>query len=186
MKAYSLIIIIIICYICRYTYVEMKPELKQNILNFGYGINFKYEGMLGHSFDTFHVVTKFILPTINDLKFSTINFDETCNYLQEKNGYSVKAKQYISDLIVYGRKIIPCIHYYRKQIPSFNYTAHDILTNEILLILLKFPETRKERRGIITSLISGFIGLAYEDISSFLHHRRHKPLHKAIKAMELK
>ena len=40
------------------------PELKKNILKFGYRINFKYEGMFVHSFDTFHVVTKFILPTI--------------------------------------------------------------------------------------------------------------------------
>ena len=41
----------------------------------------------------------------------------------------------------------------------------------------------KERRGIITSLIAGFISLAYEGISSFLHNRRHKALHKAVKAM---
>ena len=45
---------------------------------------------------------------------------------------------------------------------------------------------RKEKRGIITSLISGFIGLAYEGISSFLHNRRHKALHKAVKDMETK
>ena len=41
---------------------------------------------------------------------------------------------------------------------------------------------RKEKRGIVTSLITGFIGLAYEGISSFLHNRRHK----AVKAMESK
>ena len=83
MKAYS-IMLIIICYICRYTSVEIKPELKKNILNFGYGINFKYKQMLAHSFNRFYVVTKFILPTINDLKFSAINFEDSCNYLQEK------------------------------------------------------------------------------------------------------
>ena len=33
-------------------------------------------------------------------------------------------------------------------------------------------------------LISGFIGLAYEDISSFLHNRRHTALHKAVKAID--
>ena len=32
-----------------------------------------------------------------------------CNYLQEKNGYSVEAKQYTNDLIVYCRKIIPFV-----------------------------------------------------------------------------
>ena len=35
------------------------PELKKNVLNFGYSTNFKYEGMLTHSFDRFYVVTKF-------------------------------------------------------------------------------------------------------------------------------
>ena len=37
MKSYSLIIIFI-CFVCRYTSLDM-PELKRNILNFGYGIN---------------------------------------------------------------------------------------------------------------------------------------------------
>ena len=48
--------------------------------------------------------------------------------------------------------------------------------------------TKKERQkgGIFTSLIRGFIGLAYEGISSFLHYKRQKALHKAIQAMENK
>ena len=62
--------------------------------------------------------------------------------------------------------------------------AHNILTNKILLILPKFPETRKEKRGIITSPISGYIGLAYQGISNCLHNRRHKPLQEAVKAIE--
>ena len=27
------------------TSIEIRPELQKNILNFGYGINYKYEGM---------------------------------------------------------------------------------------------------------------------------------------------
>ena len=80
MKAYSLIIIFI-CFRCNYISVDIKAELKRNISNFGYGINFKYEGMLSHSFDRFYVVTKFILPIIDDLKFSLIDFDSECSYL---------------------------------------------------------------------------------------------------------
>ena len=60
------------------------------------------------------------------------------------------------------------------------------MKNEIDLILPQFPTVRKDKRGIITSLISGFIGLTYVGISSFLHYRRHKSLHKAVKAMETK
>ena len=61
----------------------------------------------------------------------------------------------------------------------------NILNNEIGLILPKYTES-KEKRGIITSLISGFIGLAYEGIFSFLHNRRDKALHKTVKARETK
>ena len=56
--------------------------------------------------------------------------------------------------------------------------------NEISLILPNLPKIRKEKRVIIELLITGFIALAYEVITSFLHNRRHKALHKAVKAME--
>ena len=32
-------------------------ELKHTILRFGYGVNFRYEGMLSHPFDRFYIVT---------------------------------------------------------------------------------------------------------------------------------
>ena len=95
-----------------------------------------------HSFGRFYLITKFILPTVNDLKFLTINFNETCEYLQDKNGHNLKARQYISDFLVYCRKIVPFIHFYRAQISSFNCTVHSIL-NKSLLILPKLTEITK-------------------------------------------
>ena len=53
--------------------VDIMPKLKKNILNFGYGVNFKYEGMLSHSFDRFYIVTKFELPKMTDLKFTHLD-----------------------------------------------------------------------------------------------------------------
>ena len=38
--------------------------------------------MLTHSFHRFYVVTKFILPTIGDLMFSNLDFDDTCAYTE--------------------------------------------------------------------------------------------------------
>ena len=35
-------------------------------------------------------------------------------------------------------------------------------------------------------LVSSFIGLAYEGISSFLHHKQNKVLHEAVRAMDSK
>ena len=63
------------------------PEIKKNVLNFGYGTNFKYKGMLTHSFDRFYVVTKFEMPKIEDLKVTTFSFDLTCNYLNSQKTF---------------------------------------------------------------------------------------------------
>ena len=71
----------------------------------------------------------------------------------------------------------------KMQIKACNTTVHHILKNEVDLILPKFYMEQRNKRGIIGTIISGFIGLAFEGISSFLHHKRHKALHKAVKAM---
>ena len=81
MKAYSLSVILVCC-VCECTSIDIMPEHKKNILNFGYEINFKYEGILSHLFDRFYVVRKFILPTVKDLKFWTVEFDPNCSYLE--------------------------------------------------------------------------------------------------------
>ena len=61
--------------------------------------------------------------------------------------------------------------------------ATDILTNELALILPTFPKQDRQKRGIITSLITVFICLAYEGISSCLHNKRQKALQKAVHAI---
>ena len=185
MKAYSLIVFIFACCICRYTSVEIMPGLKKPILNFSYGINFKYEGMLAHSFDRFYVVT-FFLPTINDLKFSLIGFNEKCNYLNDNIVCNHNSKDYISNLRVYCKMIIPLVQFYKEQISSYNHTAHNILMKEISLILPNFPKAKQEKRSICIIPSIGFIGLAYEGISSCLHNRRQKAFHKAVAVMENK
>ena len=44
---------------------------------------------------------------------------------------------------------------------------------------------RKIKKGIFSAIITGFIGLAFEAISSFLHHKRHNTLHKVVKNMSV-
>ena len=54
--------------------------------------------MLAHSFDRFYVVREFILPSIQDLKFSNISYDGTFTYLDERNSCDVETKKYILNL----------------------------------------------------------------------------------------
>ena len=160
------------------------PKLKKNILNFGYGVNFKYEGMLSHSFDRFYIVTKFELPKTKDLKLTTFGFDFECSYA---NHTSTSNTDYVR-LMNYCLKTAPYAQLYQRQIQYYNKTAYDTLANDIGKILPKFPTDQRHKHGAILTTILGsvaskVIGLAYEGISSFLHHKRHKALHKAVAVM---
>ena len=158
-----------ICYFYKGTSTKIKPELKKNILNFGYGINYNYEALLVHSFDRFYVVIKFILPSIGELQFSKLNYKNTWVYLDNKNTYGTETRKHMLDLVTFCKKIEPFVIYYKRLIKLYKNTAHNILKNEINLILPQVP--RKQKHGIIITLVSSFIGLAYEGISSFLHHK---------------
>ena len=83
------------------------------------------------------------------------------------------------DLMTFCKKIETFVIYYERLIKSYNNTTHSILENKINLILPQIP--RKQKHGIITTLVSSFIGLAYEGISSFLHQKEIKPYTKLSK-----
>ena len=61
--------------------VSIMPELKQNVLRFGYGVNFRYEGMLAHSLDRFYVVTRIEIPKVSDLNLTVFQFDYNCSHV---------------------------------------------------------------------------------------------------------
>ena len=68
------------------------PELKRNILNFGYGVNFKHEGMLFHSLK------------VEDLRLTTVQFDSKCSYLVSKS--HTQPSSYFPQVLVYCQKIV--------------------------------------------------------------------------------
>ena len=116
----------------------MMPELKRNVLNFGYGVNFKYEGILSHSFDRFYVVTKFEIPKIKDLRLTTFSFDLTCKYLNISNNYMQRYIKHCKRIALY-------VKFYNKQIEYYNHTAYEILQNEIGLILPTFINHKRQK-----------------------------------------
>ena len=83
--------------------------------------------MLANSFDRFYVVTKFILPTMNDLKLSLIKYDKECKYLYDlDNQDNEQIKENIRDLLSYCTKLRPYMSFYEMQINTYNKTAHHI------------------------------------------------------------
>ena len=109
----------------------MMPELKKNVLSFGYGANFKYEGMLTHSFDRFYVVAEYKMPKVEHLQFTTFAFGLMC-------------KSYLLRYIKHCRRIVPYVKFYKQQIDYYNWTAYNLLQNETGLII---PSLTIERKG---------------------------------------
>ena len=145
--------------------IKFSLELQKNILKLGYGINYKYEGMLAHLFDRFYIVTKFMLPSMGDIKFSKLNFDHPCTYMNKEYAPNTDSRKYLTELKTHCNKIKHFVTHYNNLIKSYNTTVYNILENEIKPLL---PQISRQKCGIITTLVSGFIGLASEGISSFL------------------
>ena len=160
--------------------IKFNPELQKNILKFGYGINYKYESMLAHSFDRFYIIMKFMLPSVGDIKFFNLNLDHSCAYMNKKYAPNTDSSKYLAELKTYCNKIKLFVSPYSHLIKSYNATIHKILENEIRPLL---PHISKQKCGIISTLVSGFIGLAYEGISSFLQRKCEDALQKAVIAM---
>ena len=171
--------------------VSIMPELKQNVLRFGYGVNFRYEGMLVHSFDKFYVVTRIEIPKVSDLNLIVFQFDYNCSHVTNlEKGTSFKIPDMIQNMFKqYCKNLIPYMYLYKHQVEYYEKTVYNILEKDIGMILPKFGYTDNNvqskcpKRQIISALISGFIGLAFEVISSYLQHKQQKALQQVMHTM---
>ena len=80
--------------------------------------------------------------------------------------------KYLPNIKNFCKKIEPFVDFYKKEIDYYNKTIHDILTKEIPLVFSNFVKNQKEKRGIIASLVTGFIRLVHEGISCNLNNKR--------------
>ena len=81
------------------------------------------------------------------------------------------------------------MYLYKHQVEYYEKMVYNILEKDIGLILPKFgnTETNKHskcrKRQILSALISGFVGLAFEGISSYLQHKQEKALQHSMNMM---
>ena len=136
MKLSSLILLIILV---TSKCIKFDLELQKNVLKCGYGTNYKYEGMLMHSFDRFYIITKFIRPSIGDIRSSHLTFDDSCSYMNKDYAPNTDSSKYSKELKTYCNKLKPFVSYYFKLIKSYNNTVYDIIENKIKPLLPKRP-----------------------------------------------
>ena len=185
------LLLFLVTLVCGTSAVSIMPELKHNISRFGYGVNFRYEGMLAHSFDRFYVVTRIEMPKVLDLNLALFQFDYNSSHvINIEKDTSFKVPSTIKDMFkVYYKNIIPYMYLYKHQVEYYKKMVYDILEKDIGLILPKFENKvtnvypKHQKRQIISALISGFIGLAFQGISGFLQHKQEKALQQVMHTM---
>ena len=108
------------------------------------------------------------------LQFTTFVLDLMCSHLNISNSALLR-------YVKHCRRIAPYVKFYKQQIDYYNWTAYDLLQNEIGLILSNL-NNRKRRflTTILGTIATKVIGLAFEGMSSFLHHKWHNALQKAV------
>ena len=136
--------LLIFLHMCGATAVSIMPELKHTISRFGYGVNFRYGGMLSHSFDRFYVVMKIEIPKVLDLNLTIFQCDYNCSQVVNiKKGTKFTIPSTIRDMFnVYSKNIIPYMYLYKHQVEYYEKTVYDILEKDVGLILPK-----SENRG---------------------------------------
>ena len=124
-------------------------------------------------------MTKVEIPKVSDLNLMLFQFDYNCSHVVNiEKGTRFKILSTIKEMFdVYCRNIIPYMYLYKHQVEYYEKMVYEILEKDIGLILPKFEDREKnvqhkfQKRQIISALISGFIGLAFEDILSFIQHK---------------
>ena len=76
-----------------------------------------------------------MLPTMGDIEFSRLNFDDTCAYMKKEYDPNTDSRKYLIELRTYCNKIKPFVSYYSRLIDSYNITAYNLLQNEIRPLL---------------------------------------------------
>ena len=125
------VFLIIIC-VYGISAVSIMSELKHNVLRFGYGVNFRYEGMLSHSYDRFYVVTKIEIPKVSDLNLTLFQFDYNCSHVVHvEKGTKFKILSTIKEMFeVYCRNIIPYMYLYKHHIEYYEKMVYEILERD--------------------------------------------------------
>ena len=70
-----------------------------NHLNISLGINYKYNGLLYHNIGRVWVVTKVILPKLEDISFPDVKFDADCLFVNKIHDANPSVKTIIQSMI---------------------------------------------------------------------------------------
>ena len=106
-----------------------KPQdMYFNHLNISLGINYKYNGLLYHNIDRVWVVTKVILPKLEDITFPDVKFDADCSFVNKIRDANPSVKTIIQSMC---KSMKPLITLIKQKEKFYEMAIQSILKEEI-------------------------------------------------------
>ena len=106
-----------------------KPQdMYFNHLNISLGINYKYNGLLYHNIDRVWVVTKVILPKLEDITFPDVKFDADCSFVNKIRDANPSVKTIIQSMC---KSMKPLITLIKQKEKFYEMAIQSILKKEI-------------------------------------------------------
>ena len=99
-----------------------------NHLNISLGINYKYNGLLYHNIDRVWVVTKVILPKLEDISFPDVKFDADCSFVNKICNANPSVKTIIQSMC---KSMKPLITFIKQKEKFYEMAIQSILKEEI-------------------------------------------------------
>ena len=99
-----------------------------NHLNISLGINYKYNGLLYHNIDRVWVVTKVILPKLEDISFPDVKFDADCSFVNKIRNANPSVKTIIQSMC---KSMKPLITLIKQKEKFYEMAIQSILKEEI-------------------------------------------------------
>ena len=107
-----------------------KPQdMYFNHLNISLGINYKYNGLLYHNIDRVWVVTKVILPKLEDISFPDVKFNADCSFVNKIRDADPSVKTVIQSMC---KSMKPLITLIKQKEKFYEMAIQSILKEEIL------------------------------------------------------
>ena len=107
---------------------EEPQDMYFNHLNISLGINYKYNGMLYHKIDRVWVITKVILPKLEDITFPDVKFDVDCSFVNKIHDVDPAVKTVIQSMC---KSMKPLITLIKQKEEFYEMAIQSILKEEI-------------------------------------------------------
>ena len=107
---------------------EEPQDMYFNHLNISLGINYKYNGLLYHNIDRVWVVTKVILPKLEDITFPDVKFNADCSFVNKIRDANPAVKTIIQSMC---KSMKPLITLIKQKEEFYEMAIQSILKEEI-------------------------------------------------------